>query len=63
VLFPGTLVYENQIVTNPRPDVKAHELIITRNDQFAPGANISLKSGERIDITDGVTVQNGNGKF
>ncbi len=60
VLYPGTLVFENQVITNSQPDVKAHELIITRNDLFAPGGNISLKSGERIDITDGVTVQNGS---
>ncbi|MBD3314231.1 MAG: hypothetical protein GF344_00460 [Chitinivibrionales bacterium] len=59
-LYPGTLVYENQIVTNNQPDVDVHELLIVRNDVFGAGANISFKAGERIDIEDGVTIENGS---
>jgi hypothetical protein len=60
ILYSGIIVYENNTVSNAQPEVKAHELIITQNDQFSPGGNITFKSGERIDINDGVTIQNGS---
>ena len=60
VLYPGIIVYENNTISNIQPEVKAHELIITKNDQFLPGGNITFKSGERIDIKDGITIQNGS---
>lgn len=55
-LYPGVLIYEGQVVNNYQPDIRVHELLIMQNDQFLPGANINLKSGERIDIKDGITV-------
>lgn len=56
--YSGTLIYENKTVSNLQSDVKAHELLITKNDQFLPGANINLKSGEAIEINS-LTIQNG----
>jgi hypothetical protein len=58
-LYPGVLVYEDESVNNTRSDVRAHQLLIMQNDQFLPGGNISLKSGERIDIKDGIILNNG----
>jgi hypothetical protein len=60
VLYPGVLIYEDKIISNTQPDVRAHELLIMQNDQFLPGGNINLKSGERIDIKDGITIENGS---
>lgn len=59
-LYPGVLIYEGQVVNNYQPDIRVHELLIMQNDQFLPGANINLKSGERIDIKDGITIENGS---
>lgn len=39
--YSGTLIYENKTVSNLQNDVKAHELLIAKNDQFMPGANIN----------------------
>jgi hypothetical protein len=55
----GNIVYENQTVSSAQPEVKAHQTIITQNDQFISGGNITFRSGERIDIKDGITIQNG----
>ncbi len=60
VTYPGTVVYENSTVSNTLPEVKAHESIITQYDQILPGGNITFKSGERITINDGITIQNGS---
>lgn len=60
IAYPGTVVYENNSVSNTLPEVKAHESIIAQYDQFLPGGNITFKSGERIDINDGITIQNGS---
>jgi hypothetical protein len=59
-LYPGVIVYQNKTVSNAQPEVKAHELIILRNDQFLPGSSINFKSGDRIDIGNGVTIQDGS---
>jgi hypothetical protein len=59
-LYPGFIVYENNTVTSTQPEVKAHQVITTQYDQFLPGGNITFKSGERIDIKGGITIQNGS---
>ena len=59
-LYPGVVVYADRIVSGTHAEVKAHELIIIRNVQFLPGSNITFRSGGRIDIGDGVNVQNGS---
>jgi hypothetical protein len=59
-LYPGILVYANQTVSGTQPEVKAHELIIIENDQFLPGSNITFRSGEKINIGTGITIQNGS---
>ncbi len=59
-LYPGVLIYEDQTISSSQPDVRVHELLIMQNDLFLPGSNINLKSGERIDIRDGVTIENGS---
>ena len=58
-LYPGVLIYEDEVVTSSQPDVRAHELLFMRNDEVMPGADIAFKSGERIDVEDGVTIHNG----
>jgi hypothetical protein len=59
-LYPGVLLYSDKTINNTQPDVRAHKLLIVQNDQFLPNGNISLKSGERIDIKDGVIYGNGS---
>lgn len=59
-LYPGTLIYEDKTISSAQPDVRVHELLIMRNDQFLPGGSINLKSGNRIDIRDGITIENGS---
>jgi hypothetical protein len=59
-IYPGILVYKDQVVNNNKPDVRAHQILIAENDNFMPGGNISLKSGGRIDIKDGITIGNGS---
>jgi hypothetical protein len=59
-LYPGILIYENRNISTPQIDVKAHEQIIAQTDQFLSGGNVSLKAGQRIDINDGVTINNGS---
>jgi hypothetical protein len=59
-LYPGTVLYENNTITNAQPDIKAHELITAQNNQFVAGTNISFKSGEKIEISNGTTIQNGS---
>jgi len=58
-LYPGVLIYEEQTISGPEPVVKAHERLIVRDDQFLAGADISLKSGERLDVEGGVTISKG----
>jgi len=59
-LYPGVLVFENRTISNTQPDAKAHELLAIQNDQFLAGCNISLKSGEQIEINDGVNIDAGS---
>ena len=59
-LYPGYIIYENNTVSSARPEVKAHQMITTQNDQFLSGGNITFRAGERIDIKDGITIQNGS---
>ena len=59
-LYPGFVVYEDNTVSSTQPEVKAHQMIITQNDQFSSGGNITFRAGERIDIKDGITIQNGS---
>ncbi len=59
-LYSGNIVYENETVSNTQPEVKTHQMIITQNDQFLSGGNITFRAGETIDIKDGITIQNGS---
>jgi len=59
-LYPGVLIYEDKVIINNQPNVRAHKLLLMQNDQFLSGGNINLKSGERIDIKDGITIANGS---
>jgi len=59
-LYPGYVVYEGHTVSGTQPQVKAHQVIITQNDQFLSGSSITFRSGERIDIKDGITIRNGS---
>lgn len=59
-LYPGRIDYEYMTISSQQPEVKAHEMITLRQDQFNSGTNIDLRSGFRIDITDGVTINNGS---
>ncbi len=56
-LYPGFVLYEDNTVSSTQPEVKAHQLIVTQNDQFLSGGNITFRAGERIDIRDGITIQ------
>lgn len=59
-LYPGIVLYEDNTVLSTQPEVKAHQVIITQNDQFLSGGNITFRAGERIDVRDGITIQNGS---
>jgi len=59
-LYPGCVLYEDHTVSGTQPQVKAHQVIVTQNDQFLSGSSITFKSGERIDIKDGITIRNGS---
>lgn len=59
-LYSGFIIYENNIVSNAQSEVKAHQMITVQNDQFLSGSNITFRAGERIDIKDGITIQNGS---
>lgn len=59
-LYPGIVVYENKNITNTQPEIKAHQIVITQNDQILLGGNITFRAGEKIDINDGVDIQNGS---
>ena len=58
-LYPGIVLYKDKTVSSSKPEVKAHQIIITQNDQFLSGGNITFRAGEKIEILDGITIQNG----
>jgi hypothetical protein len=59
-LYSGNIIYENNTVSSAQPEVEAHQMITAQNDQFLSGGNITFRAGERIDIKDGITIQNGS---
>lgn len=58
--YPMSISYAYTSVSNPSPDVKAHQVIVLRDYQINSGANISFRAGEAIVIRDNVTIQNGS---
>lgn len=57
--YPGFVIYEDNTVSSSQPEVKAHQMIMAQNDQILSGGNITCRAGDRIDIKDGITIQNG----
>jgi hypothetical protein len=60
VLYPGYIVFANQTVSSSHADVKAHTSVSLTNDAITSTGNVSFKAGNKIDINDGVTIQNGS---
>jgi hypothetical protein len=58
-LYPGRIDYVYQTVSSPQTDLVAHENINAKIDQFLNGSSISLRSGNSIELNDGITIQNG----
>ncbi|HAJ80455.1 MAG TPA: hypothetical protein DCO75_11870 [Fibrobacteres bacterium] len=59
VLYPGYIVFANQTVSSSHADVKAHTSVSLTNDAITSTGNVSFKAGNKININDGVTIQNG----
>ena len=60
VLYPGYIVFANQTVSSSHADVKAHTSVSLTNDAITSTGNVSFKAGNKININDGVTIQNGS---
>ncbi len=59
-LYPGVIVYLDRVISSSQTEVKAHEKIVLINDVFNSGADIDFKSGGKVDIENGVTINNGS---
>ncbi|MBN2604003.1 MAG: C39 family peptidase [Candidatus Thermoplasmatota archaeon] len=58
-LYPGCLLYKDKIISSNQADVKAHEELTLINDTFNSGT-VNFKSGDQINIENGVTINNGS---
>lgn len=58
--YSGYIIYEDNTVSSSQPEVKAHQMITTQNDQFNSIGTITFRAGEKIDIKDGITINNGS---
>ena len=58
--YPQDVTFQNQTVSTPQEDVKAHGTITLLSDQFSSGGSISFKAGATVNIGNNVTVSNGS---
>lgn len=58
--YPMHQYYAYGELSTSVPEVKAHESITLRNYEIQPGANVTFRAGETINIKENVTIHNGN---